>query len=143
MSSPISEQLNGAVVISPVSISAGAVTSKLIDATGRSRARFVFAFGANSGTSAALSAGLGVYNASTSGDTYTLIAGAALAAVTSGVLSNNVMVIDTAIPAGKPWLKVSGGSILSTAIVASCIVELYDGITRPDTATTQQLVVVN
>jgi hypothetical protein len=132
-------------VIAPVSLAVGAVSSAnctLIDATGFSRARFVFSFGANSGTTAALSAGLGAYNAATSGAAFTAITSAALAATTSGALSGNIMIIDTVIATEKPWLMVSGGSVLSTAILASCVVELYRGVSRPPTHTESQIVTI-
>lgn len=120
----------------------GAFVGTAIPATGFGRARFVFSFGANAGTSAALSSGLGIYQASTSGATFALIAGAILAAVSSGVLSANVMVIDVPTSSGTPWLKVSGGSMLSTAIAHSAIVELYSGVNRPPVSSAQQVVVV-
>ena len=121
---------------------AGAMVGTSVDATGFGRARFIFSFGANTATTAALSAGIGVWNASTSGATFAAIAGASLAAVTSGVLSNNVMIIDTVISPASPWLKVSGGSVLSTGIAHSCVVELYKGVSRPPTHTEQQIVTV-
>ena len=122
---------------------AGAITGTKINATGFSRAMFVFQFGANSGTTAALSSNIGIWQASTSGATFASVATAVLSAVTSGVLSNNVMVIDMPISGGTPWLLVSGGSMLSTAIAHSCVVELYNGINRPPvTQTPQQIVVI-
>jgi hypothetical protein len=118
---------------------AGTPVGTLINATGYGRARFVFSFGANSGTTAGLSSGLGVWGASTSGATFSNIT--SMAAVTSGVLSNNVMVIDVPVTPATPWLKVSGGSVLSTAINASAIVELYASVSRPKTSLAQQVVV--
>jgi hypothetical protein len=82
---------------------------------------------------------LGVWGASTSGATFSNIT--SMAAVTSGVLSNNVMVIDVPVTPATPWLKVSGGSVLSTAINASAIVELYASVSRPKTSLAQQVVV--
>ena len=119
-----------------------AVAGTKIDGTGFSRARFVFSFGANGGTSAALSTGAGVWEASTSGATFTSINGGSMVAVTSGVLSKNVMVIDTVIGSASPWLLVSNMSILSTAINMSCVVELYRGVGRPPSSSAQQLVVI-
>jgi hypothetical protein len=119
--------------------SVGALTGIAIDGSGFNRARFIFNFAANAGTTA-LSAGLGVYNASTSGGTYALQG--SLAAVTSGVLGSNIMIVDVPVAVGKPWMKVSGGSILSTAISNSCSVELYRSVSNAPAATPQQIVVV-
>lgn len=120
-------------------VTSGALTGIAIDATGYSRARFVFHFGANDNT-AALSAA-GVYASSTSGGTYTAISGAALAAVSSGVLGSKIMVIDTAIPTARPWLKVSGTITLNT-IGVSVSAQLYDNVSNPPTHTEQQIVTV-
>lgn len=120
----------------------GAVTGTVIDTTGYGRARFIFSFGANSGTTAALAASAGIWKASTSGGTYSEITDTRLAAVTSGVLGNDMMVIDTATDSANPWLRVSGMSITSTAINANVIVELYGGVSLPPTDNTQQIVVV-
>lgn len=128
--------------IVPNASASGAMTSETIDGTGFGRARFIFSFGANSGTTAALSAGIGAWNASTSGATFSAVSGASLAAVSSGVMSKNVMVIDTVISPSSPWLKVSGGSILSTAIAHSVVVELYQGVSNPPTHSEQQIVTV-
>ena len=128
--------------IAPNTGPTGALTGIRVDATGFTRARFIFNFAANTSTSAALSAGMGIYQATTSGAAATLITGASLAAVTSGILGSNVMIVDVPTSAGTPWLNVSGGSILSTAIANSATVELYQGITRPPTPTPQQIVVV-
>ena len=121
---------------------AAPMISTSVDATGFSRARFIFSFGANTADTAALSAGIGAWNASTSGATFTSIASAALAAVSSGVLSNNIMVIDTVIATAKPWLKISGGSVLSTGIAHSVVVELYESYSNPPTQTEQQIVAI-
>ena len=122
----------------------GALVGTKINATGYSRARFVFSFGNDVATTAALSAGIGVWEASTSGATYASRATAVLAAVTSGLLSSAsvTMVIDMPTSAGTPWLLVSGGSLLSTAIPHACTVTIYDGINRPPTSSAQQLVTI-
>lgn len=123
---------------------AGVPVGTVIDTTGFGRARFIFSFGANSGTTAAISSmGTGhIWKAATSGDTFTAIDGANLAAVTSGVLGNDVMVVDVPTDSAKPWMKVSGVSVLSTAINISAVVELYQGVNRPPTSSAQQVVVV-
>jgi hypothetical protein len=138
----LNDRIDVKQAISPASVSAGAPTAIPVDATGFSRARFVFSFGANGNTTGALSSGMGIYQASTSGATFTAITSASMAAVTSGVLGGNNMVVDVPVIPTKPWLKVSGGSILSAAIVMGCIVELYSGINNAPTASAQQVVVV-
>ena len=115
-----------------------------VDATGYGRARFVFNFGSGAATTAALSAGIGIWAAATSGGTYTAIAGASLAAVSSGLISgtNLVMAIDVPITNGSPWLQVSGGSMLSTSINNSATVDLYRQVYRPDIEGYQQVISV-
>jgi hydrogenase maturation factor len=126
--------------VAPNTGAPGELTGIAINGTGFNRARFIFNFAANTGTSAALSAGIGVYNAATSGAAYTLQG--SLAAVTSGVLGSNIMVVDVPVVGAKPWMKVSGGSILSTGINNSCLVELYRAIDNAPAATPQQIVIV-
>lgn len=120
----------------------GAIVGTKVNAAGYSRANFIFSFGANTNTTAALSAGIGVWAAATSGATFTAVPGASLAAVTSGALSNVVMAIDVPVSAGTPWLLISGGSMLSAAIEHSAIVQLYNGVSRPDTDGYQQVVTI-
>ena len=119
----------------------GAVTGQVVDTTGFGRARFIFSFGANGGTTAALNASAAIWKASTSGATFAEITATRLAAVTSGVLGNDLMVIDTVTDSANPWLRVSGMSILSTAINANVVVELYNGVNLPPTDYTQQIIV--
>jgi len=72
-----------------VAASAGSVAPLVatkIDATGFGRARFIFNVGNGAATTAAISAGIGVWQASTSGATYAEISGSTMAAVTSGIL---------------------------------------------------------
>lgn len=130
-----------------VAASAGAANTALvatkIDATGFSRARFLFNFGNGQATTASIPAGVGIYQASTSGATYNLISGASLAAVTSGILSSTsvTMEIDVPTSAGTPWLQVSG-SVSSTAVPHSAVVSLYHGVNNAPTSSRQQLVSV-
>jgi hypothetical protein len=126
--------------VAPTAGAVGGLTGIAIDGTGFNRARFIFNFAANAGTTAALSAGIGVYNAAGSGTTFSLVG--SMAAVTSGVLGSNVMIVDVPVAAASPWMKVSGGSILSTAIAHSATVELYRSVSNPPNQTPQQVVVV-
>ena len=119
---------------------AAALVGTAVDATGFSRARFVFHFGAN-GSSASVSTGLGVWQAATSGATFALITSAN--AITSGVLSagaQNIVIIDVPTSSGTPWLKASG-SIVQAGTPHGAIVELYGAINRPPTSVAVQVVV--
>jgi len=127
------------LAVAPNTGPAGALTGIAVDGTGFSRARFIFNFGANAGT-VAVSSGIGVWNASTSGATYSLVG--SLAAVTSGALGSNLMVVDVPIAGASPWMKVSGGSILTGPITNSCVVELYNPISRAPSATPSQVVTI-
>jgi hypothetical protein len=120
-----------------------ALVSTAVNATGYSRARFVFSFGNGGATTGALSTGFGAWQAATSGATYALITAASGVAVTSGVISDGakVAVIDVPISGGTPWLKFSG-SFTSTGVPHGCVVELYHGVSNPPSSSAQQLVVV-
>src|SRR5690349_11661811 len=141
-------RLNYILVEKPaVTMNAGSAPAPIvatkIDGTGFSRSRFTFKLG-GAATTGSLSTGLGVYQAATSGGTFTLITGASAAAVTSGVLSggaNNLVVIDVPIGSANPWLQLSG-SMVSTGPAYSAIVELYGSITRPPTSAENQVIVV-
>lgn len=132
------------VAIPPIDLAADTplTTAKLIDATGYKRARFVFSFGALSGDGN-ISSGIKIWNASTSGATFTSMAGAVLAAISSGAISGYEAIIDCAITDGKPWLQVSGLSAISSDVPLACTVQLYDGTrTNPPTQAATQVVVV-
>lgn len=117
------------------------VVATKVNGTGFSRARFILNMTNAAGT-ASLSTGLGVWQATTSGDTYAQVASAA--AVTSGLISggaNNLVVIDVPIAAATPWLQLSGSFVNATP-AHSAIVEFYNGINRPPTQAELQVVVV-
>lgn len=126
--------------IAPAQVS-GALTGLAVDATGFSRARFVFHFGANDNT-AALTASAAIWAASSSGAAYAEIAATRLAAVSSGVLGSKIMVIDTNVPTATPWLKVSGAVITLGTIGVGATAQLYDNVSNPPTHTEQQIVAV-
>lgn len=123
----------------------GALVGTNVDTYGFSRARFIFNFGNGAATTAALSSSIGIWKAAgTAGSatTFSQYASAWLAAVTSGVLSATAktMVIDVPADPSNRWMKISGGSMLSTALPHSCVVELYNGMNNAPTTSTQQLV---
>ena len=121
----------------------GALTPIAIDATGYSRARFIFSFGSGAGTTAAVAAGSAAWQASTSGATFIPITGADLPATTSGLISGNarIFIVDVPVSPSYPWLKASG-TINSSTINNSCVVELYDGVNRPPSSPEYTVVVV-
>ena len=132
-----------AVAVSAGGAAGAAIVATKVDATGFSRARFIFNIGNPAGTGS-LQTGLGVYAAATSGATFTLITGASAAAVTSGVLSggaNNIIVIDVPVSSASPWLQASG-SFLNVTPAHGGVVELYSSVNRPPTQAEQQVVVV-
>ena len=128
------------VAVSATAGAAAVVGGTKIDGTGFGRARFLFAFGDGSATTAAVSAGMGIWQASTSGATFAEISGSTIAAVTSGAISGNALCleIDVPISSGTPWLLVSGGSMLSTASPHSCVCQLYHGVKRPPSSSSLQ-----
>lgn len=116
------------------------IVATKIDATGFSRARFVFQMGSGE-TTGSLVNGLGVWQAATSGGAYDQIASAA--AITSGGISGNanpIVVIDVPVNSAKPWLQMSG-SFGQTGVNHSAVVELYDGVNRPPTQSENQVIV--
>jgi hypothetical protein len=143
----INDQMDVMVAVAASAGIVGAIIGTAIDTVTYGRARFVFNFGNGAATTASLSASIGVWKAggtAGSATTYSQYADAWLAAVTSGTLSGTAktMVIDVPTDPDSRWMIISGGSMLSTAIPHSCIVELYDGINRPPTTSAQQLVTI-
>ena len=116
----------------------GAIVGTGVDVRGFGRAKFVFTFGtpladAKIGTSSiGIWAAAGSNSSVVGAQTYAVIPTAYLAAATSGVISNNVAVLDVAIPAGKAFLQVSG-SFDSSDVPHSAIVELYSPVVAPPT----------
>lgn len=122
--------------------SGGAMVATAINTTGYGRARFIFTFNKGTGTTGTLS-NAKIWRCATSDGTYTSVASAELTAISSGVMSSAspVCVIDMATNATYPWLKVSG-SLSSTALDHSAVVELYNGISNPPSSSLQELVTV-
>ena len=126
-----------AVIPLNTSTQSGAWTTIPINATGYGRAQFTFIIGT---PSAAGSIYASIWNASTSGATFTSIAGAALAQVSTGIGSQVIATIDTVLSSASPWLIVSGGT--STYWPVAVVCDLYDSATHVQAATPQQIVVV-
>jgi hypothetical protein len=127
-----------ACAIAPLTSSA-AMTGLAVNATGAKRARFVFVFGTGS---ADAKFDAKIWNAATSGATYTSMASAVLVQVSSGAGLNNCAIIDVLVDQDKPWLKMSGGVTSSNYPVAA-IVDIYRPDRAPLTALTQQVVSVS
>jgi hypothetical protein len=137
------DRTNVKQAVSASNWAAGLVVTQKVDATGYGRARFIFSLGPGGGT-ASLSTGALIFCGSTSGAITSSLPTAVLAAVTSGALSsaNYMAQIDTKIIDGYPWLQVSALSVLSTAIILSAVVELYEGTRKyAPTQTPSQTVV--
>ena len=135
------------LVVQAVQNSGGAVAPVVgtaVNASGFSRARFIFNF-SNAATTGSLSTGMGLWQASTSGATFAQIAGASFAAVTSGQISggaNNVMIVDVPVVGATPWLKVSGGSWLNAGVAHGAVITLSNPVYLPPTHTAIQIVTV-
>jgi hypothetical protein len=130
-----------AVVNSAGSAAGLPIAATKIDATGYSRARFIFQMSNVAGTGS-LQTGFGVWKASTSGATFSLVTSGV--ANTSGAISggaNNIVVVDVQTDPAAPWLQVSG-SFLNVTLPHGCVVELYSGINRPPTQAELQVVVI-
>lgn len=124
------------------SVTSTAVVGIAVDTTGYSRARFVFSLGGTAGIGALSGSQLKIWKASSSGATFSSIASAELAAITSGVVSNGcVAVIDIPTDASNAWLKVSG-SLTSSNLHHNAVVELYNGASNPPTSSANQIVTV-
>lgn len=124
------------------SVTSTAVVGIAVDSTGFGRARFIFSLGGTAGIGALSADQLKIWKATTSGDTYTSIAGAVLAAITSGVISGGcVAVIDIPTDPANEWLKVSG-SLTSSNLHHNAVVELYNGVSNPPTSSANQIVTV-
>lgn len=140
MAKRLNDAINVTAAVNPIS-SSTAVTGIAVDASSYGRARFVFNFGAQTGT-ASLVANAGVWQASASGGTFAQIAGTSMSAVTSANLGGTVHVIDVPVTPTTPWLKVSGLSIMNSDIIVGAICELYSGVNLPPTSTAYQVAVV-
>lgn len=113
-------------------------TTAPISAGGYNRARFVFSL-AQGGANAKLDAQ--IYNASTSGATFTSVTNAALTQISTGAGSGINAIIDMAIDPANPWLCVSG-ALTSSTWPYSCTVDLYRPDRAPGTSLSQQVVSV-
>lgn len=120
----------------------GALTGTVVDATGCGRVRFVFTFGSNAGGASINASSIGIWQASTSGGTFAAIANAYFAAASSGVISDNVAVLDTIVSPSYPWLKISG-AVANSSIYLNAVAERYGGTELlPPTTGAQQVVTV-
>jgi hypothetical protein len=117
--------------------SSGALTGALINATGATRARFVFSLGAPlSGASFNGS----IFQAATSGATFAAATSASLAQVTAGA-GSGVAVIDMAVDSSHPWLQVSAAAANSNW-PASVTYDLYQEVKHVLDTAPQQIVTI-
>jgi hypothetical protein len=128
------------------STTSGALTGTAVDATGFSRAKFVFTFGLPLANGSIGSLGIWAAagsNSSVAGaTTYVSIAAAQLVGMSSLAVSNQVAVIDMAIPQGSVWLLVSG-TVSTSSIPLSGTVALYEPNKAPPSHAAVQTVFVN
>ncbi len=141
MTKRLNDMINAAVAVKNM-LSSSAVTGVKIDGTGYSRARFVFSFASDGTNTGSLMTGAGIWQAATSGATFTSIGSAKLAACTTGAIDQTVHVIDIPITPTTPWLLVSNLSIMTSNAILGVIVELYQGMNRPPVSTATQVVVL-
>ena len=121
----LSDYVDTKVAVGP-NVTSGAITGTMIDATGFRRAHFVFSFGTPEAGASVLS-GAGIWEASTSGATFALLAGAQFtSSITTSQGSNGCAVIDTVVTAASPWLLVSGYSMVNSNWLNSVTVQLYN-----------------
>lgn len=134
------EQVDTKVAIAN-SVTSTTIVATAVNTTGYSRARFVFNLGGTAEIGAVSANAVKIWKAATSGGTYSSIASAELAAITSGQISaaGCTAVIDLPTDPSNPWLKVSG-SLTSSSLYHSAVAELYSGINRPPTSSAQQIV---
>ena len=125
------------------SVTSTTIVATAINTTGFGRARFVFNLGGVAEIGAVSGSAVKIWKASASGGTYTSIASAELAAITSGNISaaGCTAIIDVPTDPDNAWMKVSG-SLTSSNMYHSAVCELYNGITRPPTSSANQIVTV-
>ena len=145
MGPKIQEKIKATVAVANTSGTVAALVGTAVNATGYSRARFIFSFGNGAATTAEFESGIGIWESATSGGTYTSRSTAVIGTnITSGVVSSAAVTVEIELPisTAKPWLKVSGGSNLSTGLPHSCIVELYDVNSMPITTGANTVVTI-
>ena len=119
------------------------ITGLEVDGHGYGRARFIFTFGLPLANGSLVSAGIWVAGGTAgAATTYSSVASAQLTARSSLAVSNQVAVIDMAIPVGSRWLQVSGAMATSN-VPFDAIVELYQPINIPVTNSALETVTVN
>lgn len=128
------------IAVSPIANTSGALTSNKINATEFGRVAFIFSFGTPS-ANAYLSSGCGIWQAATSGATFSRVTGASFAAITTGAGSNANCVIDVKVDQAYPWLQVSG-QLDSSYWPLSVIAVLSEPAEMPVTSLSQQIVTV-
>lgn len=125
------------------SVTSTTIVATAVNTTGFGRARFVFNLGGVAEIGAVSGSAVKIWKGASTGATFTSIASAELAAITSGAISaaGCVAVIDVPTDPDKPWMKVSG-SLTSSNLYHSAVCELYNGVSNPPTSSAQQVVTV-
>jgi hypothetical protein len=107
--------MTAVVAVAPQTKTSTALEASSINATGYDRATFIFQMGAPTSASGYLSSGNLIWNASTSGATYTALTGGSFGThITGGAASKANFIIDVNVNPSYPWLKVSASNCSST-----------------------------
>lgn len=130
------------MAVPPAAVTSTHLEFSSVDATGFDRATFVFQVGGPSSVDAFLSSGNLIWNASTSGATYTAMTGASFGTNITGGQSKANYVIDVNIDQSKPWLKVSASNCSSTGYYSVLAVLRTPG-SKPPTTLSGQMVYVD
>lgn len=130
------------IAVPPAAVTSTRLEASSVNATGFDRATFIFQVGGPTSVDAFLSSGNLIYNASTSGATYTAVTGASFGTHITGGQSQANFVIDVNVDQSKPWLKVSASNCSSTGYYSVVAVLRTPG-TKPPTTLSGQMVYVD
>ena len=136
-----SEFVQAVQVVYPQAVTSTRLEFSSVDATGWDRASFIFQVGAPTSVDAYISSGILIWNASTSGATYTSVAGASFGTNITGGISKANYVIDVNVNQSYPWLKVSASNCSSTGYYSVvCVLRTPDAL--PPSSLSGQIVEV-
>jgi hypothetical protein len=135
------EFMAATVAAYPQTITSTRLEASSINATGYDRATFIFGVGAPSSVDAYISSGALIWNAATSGATYTAVAGASFGTHLTGGNSQANFVIDVNVNPSYPWLRVSASNCSSTGTYSvMCVLRTPQNM--PPTSLSGQIVTV-
>lgn len=136
-----SEFMAAVVAAYPQTITSTKLEVSSINATGYDRATFIFGVGAPTSVDAYISSGKLIWNAATSGATYTSMAAASFGTHLTGGASKANFVIDVQVDPSYPWLRVSASNCSSTGTYSvMCVLRTPQN--APPTSLSGQIVTV-